>query len=103
MLRIITEVRLKVGFGDLGMRIGIHTGDLFGGIVGTDIVRFDIYGENVLVANHMESLGERMRINISESTYNLLRNFKDLEFIANKTASLFDKEIPMYFVSKKEG
>ena len=37
------------------MRIGIHTGDIIGGIVGTEIIRFDIYGENVEIANLMES------------------------------------------------
>lgn len=47
------------------MRIGIHTGDIVGGVVGTDIIRFDVYGENVLIANQMESKGEKMRINIS--------------------------------------
>lgn len=52
-------------FEDLGMRIGIHTGDIMGGIVGTDIIRFDIYGENVNIANNMESLGSKMKINIS--------------------------------------
>jgi len=39
------------------MRIGIHTGDIIGGILGTDIVRYDIYGKNVLIANKMESNG----------------------------------------------
>lgn len=39
------------------MRIGIHTGEIIGGVVGTNIIRFDVYGENVLIANQMESLG----------------------------------------------
>lgn len=39
------------------MRIGIHTGTIKGGIVGTDIVRYDIYGEDVGIANKMESNG----------------------------------------------
>ena len=50
------------------MRIGIHTvlftltliylkGDIIGGVIGTDIVRYDIYGPDVLIANKMESNG----------------------------------------------
>lgn len=33
------------------MRIGIHTGNFFGGVTGSDVVRFDIYGPDVSVAN----------------------------------------------------
>ena len=39
------------------MRIGVHTGKIIGGVVGTDIVRYDIYGEDVTIANKMESNG----------------------------------------------
>jgi len=41
------------------MRIGVHTGSFIGGVTGTDVVRFDIYGGDVLIANKMESGGER--------------------------------------------
>jgi len=39
------------------MRIGAHTGRVIGGVVGTDVVRYDIYGEDVTTANKMESKG----------------------------------------------
>lgn len=39
------------------MRIGVHTGSILGGIIGTKIVRYDIYGKDVLIANKMESTG----------------------------------------------
>lgn len=39
------------------MRIGVHTGRVIGGVVGTDVVRYDIYGEDVTIANKMESNG----------------------------------------------
>ena len=57
MISIISEVRGQVEFPELDMRIGIHTGDVIGGIIGTDIVRYDIYGDDVRVANVMESQG----------------------------------------------
>ena len=59
MLKIIARVRDKVNFSKLDMRIGIHTGKIIGGVLGTDIVRYDIYGPDVLIANKMESNGEK--------------------------------------------
>lgn len=44
MIEIIMEVRKLIDFPFLNMRIGIHTGSIIGGIIGTDIVRYDIYG-----------------------------------------------------------
>ena len=33
------------------MRIGVHTGDVIGGLPGTNIVRYDLYGIDVAIAN----------------------------------------------------
>lgn len=61
------------------MRIGIHTGSVFGGVMGTDIVRYDIYGPDVLIANKMESNGVRGLVQVSKSTKELLESeFEDL-------------------------
>ena len=65
------------------MRIGIHTvtklkdkfiiniykGSIIGGVVGTGVVRYDIYGPDVVIANKMESNGQKSRVMISEVTY----------------------------------
>jgi class 3 adenylate cyclase len=72
MISTIFKVRTKINFEKLNMRIGIHTGTVFGGVIGTDIVRFDLYGPDVLTANKMESGGEPGRINLSEVTKYLL-------------------------------
>lgn len=72
MIPIIRKVRTRINFPELDMRIGIHTGDIIGGIIGTDIVRYDIYGENVLIANKMESNGKSGFVMISEATKRLL-------------------------------
>ena len=52
------------------MRIGIHTviilrvfqGQVIGGILGTEIVRYDVYGADVMISNKMESNGERGKV-----------------------------------------
>ena len=54
------------------MRIGIHTGKIVGGIIGTKVVRYDIFGQDVLIANKMESNGRAGAVCISENTYNLI-------------------------------
>ncbi|CAD8201256.1 unnamed protein product [Paramecium pentaurelia] len=68
MINIISKVRDKINNSDLDMRIGIHTGKIIGGVLGTDIVRYDIYGPDVLIANKMESKGDRGKVQVSEST-----------------------------------
>ena len=57
------------------MRIGIHTGTLMGGIIGTDIVRYDIFGIDVMIANKMESNSKPGKILISEATRRLVENY----------------------------
>ena len=70
MIEIIKEVKIKTS--ELGMRIGIHTGNIIGGVIGTEIVRYDIYGRDVLIANKMESNGKSGDILISSTTKELL-------------------------------
>ena len=79
MINIIRDVRKKVNFEALDMRIGIHTGTVIAGIIGSSVVRYDIFGSDVLIANKMESAGSPGRINISEDTKKLLES-KDLPF-----------------------
>jgi class 3 adenylate cyclase len=47
MIEIIKEVRdssTDPNLSALDMRIGIHTGKIVGGIIGTKVVRYDIFG-----------------------------------------------------------
>ncbi|KAL4443189.1 hypothetical protein ABPG74_002256 [Tetrahymena malaccensis] len=80
MIRIIENVRQYTDC-NLQMRIGIHTGKLYGGIVGTEIVRYDIYGQDVIIANKMESNGESGHVMVSETTKKLLEDHFPNEFI----------------------
>ena len=85
MIKIINNVREQLGI-DLNMRIGIHTGDVIGGVIGTEIVRFDIYGKDVVIANKMESGGTKGKINVSEDTRKLLESNEtcNYSFVENK-------------------
>jgi adenylate cyclase len=55
------------------IRIGIHSGNVIGGIVGTKKYIYDVFGDTINTASRMESNSEIGRINVSEQTYNLLK------------------------------
>ena len=95
MIRIIREVRKKVSFPSLDMRIGIHTGPVIAGIIGSSVVRYDIFGSDVLIANKMESSGCPGRINVSETTKKLLET-KD-----NVYSMTFNKEVQIPSVNRE--
>ena len=55
------------------MRIGIHTGTIAGGMIGTKIgMGYDILGMDVIRANKMEAYGIPGQVVISETTKKLL-------------------------------
>lgn len=79
------------------IRIGINTGPISAGVVGTKKFCYDIWGDSVNVASRMESSGEPGKINISGSTYELVKD----HFICEHRGKIQAKnkgEIDMYFV-----
>jgi adenylate cyclase len=83
------------------MRAGIHTGPVVAGIVGVKKFQYDIWGDTVNTASRMESNGAVGKVNISQATYELLKN--DSDFIFENRGKIEAKgkgEMEMYFVSK---
>jgi class 3 adenylate cyclase len=65
----------KAPFGGLGaVRIGIHSGHVVAGIVGVKKFAYDIWGDTVNTAARMEQNGEAGKVNISEATYELVKD-----------------------------
>ena len=82
------------------MRLGIHTGPVIAGIVGVKKFQYDIWGDTVNTASRLESLGEAEKVNISHSTYTLLKDDPDFVFESRGKIEVKGKgEIEMYFVS----
>jgi len=55
------------------LRIGIHTGPVIAGVVGKNKFAYDIWGDAVNVASRMESSGIPGKVNISGTTYELVK------------------------------
>ncbi|NEO83629.1 MAG: CHASE2 domain-containing protein [Spirulina sp. SIO3F2] len=58
----------------INMRIGINTGPLIGGVVGSKKMLYDIWGDSVNTASRMESHGVPGQIQVTPATYNKLKD-----------------------------
>ena len=65
--------RRELGLPFFTARIGLHTGPVVAGVVGDRKFAYDIWGDTVNVAARVEGKGEPGRVNISESTYDLIK------------------------------
>ena len=63
----------------LQIRIGMHTGSVVSGIIGTHKFIFDVWGDTVNTASRMESHGTNNEINVSLATYLRLREKFDFQ------------------------
>ena len=59
-------------FPDVHPQIGINSGNAVGGVIGSKMPRFCLFGETINLASRMESHGEPGRIQISANTKTLL-------------------------------
>lgn len=79
------------------IRIGINSGSLIAGVVGSKKFAYDIWGDTVNMASRMESYSESGKINISENTYKLVKG----DFSCKERGKIEVKNkgmVPMYFV-----
>ena len=89
--------RISEGLPAWELRIGIHVGPVVAGVVGKKKYAYDIWGNTVNIASRMESNGVPGRVNISSTTYELVKE----RFSCTHRGKIMAKnvgEIDMYFV-----
>ncbi len=93
----MTARKQLLGDKTFDIRIGINSGTVVAGIVGVKKFAYDIWGDTVNIAARMEQYGEAGRINISQTTYELVNS----EFTCIDRGELDAKhkgKMRMYFV-----
>ncbi|EGR27982.1 hypothetical protein IMG5_185650 [Ichthyophthirius multifiliis] len=107
MIETINHIRKDYTF--LNMRIGIHTSKkIIGGILGTHVVRYDVYGRDIRIANKMESSGDPAKVMISQSTKDWIEKDPNCPYsiVWAKEVEIKSKDKPTeiiqsYFINKK--
>lgn len=96
-MRQYKEQREKAGKKFFEIRIGVHTGPVVAGIVGVKKFAYDIWGDTVNTASRMETSGETGKVNISEATFQLVKDHFNCQYRGKITAKN-KGEMDMYFV-----
>jgi len=94
------QERIRMGKPYFEARIGIHTGPVVAGVVGVKKFAYDIWGDTVNTAARVEANSEAGKVNISETTYGLIKY--DFECIHRGKVQAKNKGLlDMYYVQRE--
>ena len=74
-MNTLREEALKNGEEYWELRLGINTGEVTAGVIGSERLAYDIWGATVNQAQRMEMMGEPGRVTISGSTFKLIEPY----------------------------
>jgi len=97
MQRATEQLNKQRGELPFNLRLGLNSGDVVAGVVGSLKFQFDIWGDAVNIAARMEQYGEAGKVNISESTYQLVKDHFECT-PRGKIAAKNKGDLDMYFV-----
>ncbi|MCB1176021.1 MAG: GAF domain-containing protein, partial [Leptospiraceae bacterium] len=96
-MNMMKDLKEKKGFPYWEIRLGIHTGPLVAGVIGEKKFAYDVWGDTVNTASRMESSGTPGKINISGTTYDLVKDLFECEY-RGKVNAKNKGEVDMYYV-----
>ena len=99
--RVMIEFNAELkenGEPEWGLRLGIHTGIIIAGVIGVKRFAYDIWGDTVNVASRIETNGEVGKVNVSEATYEQIKDYFNCEY-RGKINAKNKGDIDMYFVN----
>ena len=94
-----SEKRIAAGKSFFEIRIGLNTGPVVAGIVGIKKFAYDIWGDTVNTAARLETSSEAGKVNISGSTYELVKDKFKCTY-RGRIPAKNKGEIDMFFVEK---
>ncbi len=102
MFDALEQIRTQDG-NKISMRIGISTGPVSAGVIGTKKFSYDLWGDTVNVASCMESRGIAGKIQVSDTTYKLLQQKFVFERRKGAIRVKGKGEMPTYFLAGRKG
>ncbi|MBL9173622.1 MAG: adenylate/guanylate cyclase domain-containing protein [Verrucomicrobiales bacterium] len=100
MLRASERIRVlreQAGLPAWSIRLGLNTGPLIAGVVGTEKFAYDVWGDTVNTASRIESSGIPGQINLSAATFDQVKEFFDCE-PRGRVAAKGKGELDMYLL-----
>lgn len=102
MAKFVKDAKKENSPNQFEVRIGINTGPVVAGVVGSKKFAYDIWGDTVNIAARMESNSEPGKINISENTYQLIKGEFECEYRGEIEARNRGM-MKMYYVKERKG
>ncbi|TGL19918.1 GAF domain-containing protein [Leptospira yanagawae] len=96
-MNLMKQIKADQGLPFWELRLGIHSGPLVAGVIGEKKFAYDVWGDTVNTASRMESSGTPGKINISGTTYDMIKDIFDCEY-RGKVNAKNKGEVEMFYV-----